>query len=140
MAVDVDAPVWLEDLRNEIIAEAFIPESDKAVVIGPPEDDGSIPDLCIGLVDRPGPVDETYGATYPRPNLTIVVRSEPLRPRAAYNVIMAVFKWAARQANVTMGSTSFVRLDPMLAPGRLRLDSKNRTDYTCEFGVWLDEL
>lgn len=135
-----DAPLWIEDLQAAIVAQNFLPESGTAVVIGPPSDDDSIPDLCLGLVDRPGPVDHTYGATYTRPNLTIVCRSAPFAPRAAYLILDDVFLWLTSQANVQFGDSKFLWFEGMMSPGRLRLDAKNRTDVTCEIGVWRDEL
>lgn len=130
--------MWLDDLQEAIAAQGFV-DSAEAVVIGPPEDDESLPDLCIGLVDREGPADVTYGAVYGRPNLTIVVRSDVYGAPAAHDVAMSLFLWLTSQANVTLGSTRFLYFEPMAWPGRLRLDSKKRTDITAEVGVWLDE-
>lgn len=130
--------MWLEDLQEAIVAQSFV-ASASSVVIGPPSDDDSIDDLCIALVDRQGTVDETYGAVYGRPNLTLVIRSKPYEYSEAHDLAMRVFLWMSDQANVIFGTTSFVRLQPVNWPGRLRVDSKNRMDITAELSVWLDE-
>lgn len=132
--------MWLEDLQEAIVAQDFIPESAKNVVLGPPEDDDTIADLCIGLVTRPGPTDVTYGAVYPKPNITFVVRSAPYEVAAAMEVADAVFKFLVHSANVEWGTSSFLWFEPLLSPGRLRSDSKHRTDITFEINVWRDEL
>lgn len=111
----------------------------RSLVLGPPKDDDAADDLCVGLVDRPGPVDETYGVLYGRPNLTLVVRSAPGAPSAGFELCVAIFNGLTANANVTFGATSFVRFEPMAYPARLRLDSQNRIDWTAELGVWLDE-
>lgn len=114
----------------------------RSVVIGPPEDDDSNDDLCIGLVDRSGPTDETFTTVTGRPNLTVVVRGPKNNAPVAFDVAQALFLWLTRpeHANFQMGDTPMQRLDPIAWPGRLRRDSVGRTDVVAEIGVWLGEL
>lgn len=133
------AETWLEALQNRIIAQAFEGlTSTASVVIGPPEDGDDVPDFMLGLVDRPGPTDETYGAMSLRPNLTLVMRSEPMKAGPAYTRLEQVYLWltSGACADVEWEGHGFVRFEPMLAPGRLRLDHKRRTDLTAEVAVW----
>lgn len=132
---------WHEDLQTYLVGRPYGPITldSSQVVIGPPEDDDVTPDLCLGLVARQGPVDETYERVYGRPNLTVVVRSEPGAPARAFNLIEDVFYDLVGQANVKMGSTAFLRFEPIAFPDRLRVDSKRRWDFTCEIGVWLHD-
>lgn len=134
---------WQEDLADHIV-DAFMVDgvtwaTGTNVVIGPPEDDDVTDDLCIGLVSRPGPIDETYGAVYGRPNLTVVVRSAVRNPKQAEEISTALFVFLTKIANATVGTTALLRLEPLAWPGRLRRDASFRTDYTSEIGVWLDE-
>lgn len=139
---------WQSDLADHIAANFVDPDAAQqwvagtSVVIGPPEDDDGTDDFCIGLVDRPGPNDETYGHVYGRPNLTIVVRSPIKKPAAAHDTAQALYLWltSREHTNFQMGSTPMLRFEPLAWPGRLRRDSKLRTDVTMEIGVWLGEL
>jgi hypothetical protein len=129
---------WHSDLADYIIEHASTPlENGRSIVIGPPEDDDSTDDLCVGLVARPGPIDETYTSISGRPNLTVVVRSEPNKPKEAYDAAVDVWRTTNRLVNETYGETHFVRVQPLAYPERLRKDSKMRTDYTFEVSVML---
>lgn len=128
--------MWLEDLQVAIVEQGFEGLAHENVVIGAPEDGEGVPHFLLGLVDRPGPVDVTYGSTAMRPNLTVVLRSNPMKAGPAYDVLDEVFIWLTSQANVTFGESSFLWFEPMLSPGKLRVDNKFRTDLTCEIGVW----
>jgi hypothetical protein len=132
---------WHEDLQTHLVGRTYggVTLTAGQVVIGPPEDDDVTPDLVVGLVARPGPVDETFSRVYGRPNLTVVVRSNPGSPAEAYDVIQGLFYDLTDLANVTLGATGFLRFEPLSFPDRLRIDSKRRWDYTCELGVWLDD-
>jgi hypothetical protein len=132
---------WHEDLQAYLTGRTYagVELTAGMVVIGPPEDDDVTPDFVLGLVARPGPVDETYSRIYGRPNLTLVLRSNPGEPAAAYSVLEAIFYDLVDQANVKLGATSFLRFEPLAFPDRLRIDSKRRWDYTCEVGVWLND-
>lgn len=130
---------WHEDLMTHIVetVDVVTLEPGRSIVIGPPEDDDGTDDLCVGLVSRPGPVDETFRRTYNRPNLQIVVRSKPDDPVGGFTLASAVQRSIRRIVNETIGTTEFVRVQPETTPERLRRDSKMRTDWIFEVGVWL---
>lgn len=130
---------WERDLAEHIAALGF-GVAGVDILVGPPTDDDTTPNQCLGLVSRPGPVDETYGAVYGRPNLTIVQRSEPFAGDAPLERLQQIFVALTKIANTTIGSTKLLRLEPLAWPGYLRTDSQFRRDYTCEIGVWLDEM
>lgn len=134
---------WHDDLAAHIAdtfpaPEGVVWETGRNVIIGPPNDDESTDDLCIGLVARPGPVDETYTMVYGRPNMTLVVRSDPQKSGVASKLIQDLFVYLTRVANLQIGQTMFLRLEPIAWPDYLRTDSKMRQDFTGEIGVWLD--
>ncbi|AYD87412.1 hypothetical protein SEA_VALENTINIPUFF_61 [Microbacterium phage ValentiniPuff] len=141
---------WQADMARMIV-EGFSSSKQPAdhewvegtsVVIGPPNDDDVTNDLVIGLVDRQGPTDETFGHVYGRPNLTVVVRSPKMGALVGFDVAQDLFLWltSAEHANFMMGETPVQRLDPTAWPGYLRRDAHHRVDVTMEIGVWLGEF
>lgn len=128
---------WEDALAAHLAAQGH-GEVGRSILIGPPLDDDLTDDACFGLVSRPGPVDETYGALYGRPNLSLVYRTAP-NATDGLAKITAAYADLARVANTVIQGVTFLRIEPTAWPGFLRLDSKRRRDYTGDLNVWLDE-